>query len=445
MTKKCSSTILSCFIWGSGQFFVGKQKIKGALFFAMQAIFFGIELETGYWFNYFAGQIPDFQLRLHGGFFTKGIWGLITLGMVSGAHGDHSTLLMINGIVALLTLLVFFSVYVWNIIDAYKTGKAIDSTHAYFSSKNYGKTLYRKMFPYIVLAPILLILLFVVFMPIVFSILTAFTNYNNNHLPPANLVSWVGFQNFAKVAAIPIWTKTFLSVMGWTIIWAVSATFTTYFLGLFQALLLNSKCVKHKSFFQTIYILPWAIPGMISLLMFRNLLNGQFGPLNQLLINLHIIQERIPFLTDPVISKITIIVVNLWIGFPVFMVMLLGIMSNQDPTLYEAAGIDGANKFQIFCRIKFPLLMKATAPLIVMNLATNFNAFSSIYFLTGGGPSNPSYQFAGDTDILISWIYKMTLDQRTYNMAAVMNILIFIFVGVVSFWNFRRTTSFKEM
>ena len=145
---------------------------------------------------------------------------------------------------------------------------------------------------------------------------------------------------------------------------------------------------------------------MISLLMFRNLLNGQFGPLNQFLIDIHLIHDRIPFLADPVIAKITIIMVNLWMGFPAFMIMLLGVLSSQDPTLYEAAEIDGANKFQTFYRIKLPLLMKATAPLVIMNLAGNFNAFSSIYFLTSGGPTNPSYQFAGDTDILISCITK---------------------------------------
>jgi arabinogalactan oligomer/maltooligosaccharide transport system permease protein len=255
----------------------------------------------------------------------------------------------------------------------------------------------------------------------------------------------VGLKNFAKLFNVPIWSQTFFSVLGWTVVWAVCATFSTYFLGLFQALILNSRHVKHRGIFQAIFILPWAIPGMISLLVFRNLLNGQFGPLNQFLMDIHLIHSRIPFLTDPTIAKISIILVNLWMGFPQFMVMLLGIMSNQDTNLYEAAEIDGANKMQVFAHIKLPLLTNATAPLIVMNLAGNFNAFGSIYFLTNGGPTNPSYQFAGDTDILISWIYKLTLDQRMYNMAAVMNILIFLFIAAVSIWNFRRTNAFKEM
>lgn len=445
LRKTKRAVILSCILWGSGQFFIGRQKLRGALFFAAQALFYGLELVTGYWFNYFAGQIPDFKLRVYGGFFTKGIWGLITLGTVPGVGGDHSTMLLINGIIAALTLLIFLGLYIWNIADAYAVGKEADRSRTAGCVAETAGSFRRKLFPYLVLAPVVVILLFVQFMPIVFSVLTAFTNYNQDHLPPANLVSWVGIQNFVKIATIPIWSKTFLSVLAWNVVWAFIASFSTFFMGLFQAILLSNDKVRFKPFFRSIYILPWAIPGMISLLMFRNLLNGQFGPLNQFLLQAGLIHSHIPFLTDPVIAKVSVILVNLWLGFPAFMVMLLGVLANQDPQLYEAAEIDGANAVQTFCRIKLPLLLNATAPLIVMNIAYNFNCFGAIYFLTGGGPSDPSYQFAGDTDILISWIYKLTLNQKMYSMAAVMNILIFIFIGAISLWNFRKTNAFKEM
>lgn len=445
MSKKYSSAVMSCLIWGSGQFFILKQRIKGLLLFSMQVLLVGTELLTGYWFNFFAGEIPNFEIRLYGGFFTKGIWGLVTLGTVPGVHGDHSTTLLVKGLIALFIILIFLGFFIWNIADAFRTGKEIDRTHV-FGSREHGKRRYQKIFPYVVLLPVTFIMLFIVFMPIAFSVLTAFTNYDASHTPPVNLISWVGFQNFIKLLSVPIWSTTFVSVLIWTIIWTFCATFTSYFMGLFQALILSSRHVKHKSFFRSIYILPWAIPGMISLLVFRNLLNGQFGPLNQLLLDIGIISERIPFLTDPIFAKISIILVNLWMSWPVFLVMLTGILANQDPNLYEAAEIDGANKFQVFSRIKLPLLMNATAPLIVMNLAGNFNAFGTIYFLTEGKPTNASYQFAaGETDILISWIYKLTLQQRMYSMASVMTILLFIFIAVVSYWNFRRTKAFKEV
>ncbi|WP_066714781.1 carbohydrate ABC transporter permease [Clostridium sp. Marseille-P299] len=445
MRKKYEAVFLSILIWGSGQFLIGKQRVKGFLLFMTQVLMLGIELGTGYWFNYFAGQIKNFELRLYGGFFTKGIWGLLTMGTVEGVRGDHSTILLINGIIALMALLVFVAVYFFNIYDAInlvKSEKLLREGRILKSLKSASK---RKAFPYIVLTPSAIIIALIVLMPIIFSVLTSFTNYDTNHLPPAHLVDWVGLTNFIKLISVPIWTKTFLRVLIWTILWALLATFSTYFMGLFQALILNSNYVKYKAFFRTIYILPWAIPGMISLLVFKNLLNGQFGPINQLLMDFGIIKERIPFLTDPIIAKITVICVNLWLGFPTFMVMLLGVLSNQDESLYEAASIDGASKYQVFAHVKLPLLMRATAPLIVMNLAGNFNNFGAIYFLTSGGPTNPKLQFAGDTDILISWIYKLTLDQRLYSMAAVMNILIFIFIAAVSIWNFRRTNAFKEM
>lgn len=447
MEKKAA--LMSAIFWGSGQFFVCRQRIKGILLFAMQIIMIALELFTGYWIEWASGLIDRFSIRLHGGFFTKGLWGLMTLGEKSGVkYGDHSTTLLLNGLLALILLGVFLAVYVWNIRDSYRTAREIRKTAVYPPNpapRQFFRHTYNKMFVYIVLAPIAVLFVAVVVIPIVFSVLTAFTNYNKDHLPPANLVDWVGLENFAKLFTVPIWSKTFGKVFAWTVVWALAATFSTYFLGMFQAIILNHKSVKGKKVFQTILILPWAIPQMISLLVFRNLLNAQFGPINQFLMDIGLISERIPFLTDPVIAKITVIAVNLWLGFPAFMVMMLGVLSNLDQSLYEAASIDGGNRFQIFRHITLPLVLRATAPLLVMNLAGNFNGFGAIYFLTQGGPVNPQMQFAGDTDILISWIYGLTLDQQMYNMAAVMSILIFIFIGAVSYWNFRRTTSFKEI
>lgn len=439
MNLRMGHAALSCVIWGGGQLLTPHKRKKGFACLAAQLFLIVSELFSGYWMNFFAGEIPHFQIGLYGGWITKGIWGLVTLGEVPGIRGDHSTTLMINGILTILALLPFLCLYIWNVADACREKPPVPAVPSF---RNRQET---KSFPYLVFLPVAVLLVFVVLMPIVFSVLTAFTNYDASHLPPANLVDWVGFDNVAKLFSVPIWSQTFLAVLGWTVVWALSATLSTYFVGLYHALLLNSPHVKRKGFFRTIFILPWAIPGMISLLVFRNLLNGQFGPINQLLLDLGLIQTRIPFLTDPVLAKITVLVVNLWLGFPAFMVMLQGVMANQSTELYEAAAIDGANRFQIFRRIKLPLLTRATAPLIIMNLANNFNAFGSIYFLTDGGPVNSSMQFAGDTDILISWIYKLTLSQQLYSMAAVMNILIFLFIGGVSIWNFRRTSAFKEM
>lgn len=444
--KAKKSLLLSIFIWGSGQFFVCRQRIKGLLFFFLQALVIAVELRTGYWIEWAMGRVPHFEMRLYGGFFTRGIWGLVTLGEKPGAKtGDHSMMLLIGGVIVMLLLLMLLGVYLWNLMDAYRSGKSVDETNSYMRSAVYFKQFYKEKFVYIVLMPVALLVIFVTLMPMIFSILTAFTNYSKGNLPPANLIDWVGFENFYKLLRVPIWSGTFLGVLGWTLIWTVSSTLSCYFFGMLQALILNSDRVKCKKVFRTIMILPWAMPGMICLLVFRNILNGQFGPLNQFLLDMGWISERIPFLTDPVLARITVILVNLWLGFGASMVMISGVLSNMDPGMYEAAKIDGASAWKQFRFLTLPQLLRVTMPLLVMNFAGNFNNFGAVFFLTQGGPANPNYQFAGDTDILISWIYKLTLDNQMYSMAAVMSILIFAVVGSVAYWNFKRTTAFKEV
>lgn len=445
MKKKQSivSGLLSGLLWGSGQFFICKQRIKGLIFFAFQVIFFGIELFTGYWMEYFLGMFNGFSIDIHGGFFTRGIWGLITLGET--ARKDHSTMLLINGLIAVMVIILFLIFYIYNIRDAYRTSYIQKKERIHITSKQYFQNMYSKMFSYVVLTPIGILFLFIIVMPIICTVLIAFTNYNRQHLPPGNLVDWVGFGNLNKLFHVPIWTNTFVKVLLWTVIWAVVVTTLSYLLGLLQAVILNHKQTRFKRFFQTVLILPWAIPQMVSLLYFRCIFNGQFGPVNQFLMDMGIIDHQIPFLSDPLIAKILVISVAVWTAFPIFMVMLLGILSNMNKAWYEAATIDGATKWQCFKYITLPQVLFATAPLIVMSFAGNFNGFGIIFFLTEGGPVNPTYQFAGSTDILISWIYKLTLNQQMYSMAAIMSILLFIFVGAISFWNFKRTTSFKEM
>ena len=440
MNKKIKAVLLSSIFWGTGQLLVFHQKLKGTILLLMQIAFISLEIRSGYWIEYFQGLIPDFSIRLHGGFFTRGIWGIITLGdEVGGMYGDHSTILIINGIIAISLLFIFIFVYIWNLKDVLNQANNMDMINVRHSFN------WEKELPYIILIPIGIAFFFIVVMPIIFTFLTAFLNYNRNHLPPGQLLDWVGISNFKKLFTVSIWSKTFSKVLVWTVIWTLASTLGTYFLGLFQALILNHKCVKFKGLFRTILILPWAIPQMVSLLVFRNLFNGQFSPINQFLLKHEFISQNIPFLSDPLCAKVTVILVSIWLGFPMFMIMLSGVLSNMDGSLYEAASLDGANGRQQFSYITLPLVFRATMPNLIMTMAANFNGFGLIYFLTQGGPTNSNMQFAGDTDILISWIYKLTLDQKMFDIAAVMSVLLFIIVGTVSLWNFKRTAAFKEI
>ncbi|MCM3006017.1 carbohydrate ABC transporter permease [Priestia koreensis] len=441
--------VASAIIWGLGQL-LNKQPVKALFFFIIQVLIVMIEFLTGNYTNMSGG----FSFRENGGFFLKGFWGLVTLGEVPRkmsilglTDGDHSIVLLINGIIAILFMCILLSLYYWNIKDAVKTRKLANETGHTPKTREYLSELWTSMFEYIVLIPSALLLLFISVMPIIFGVLIAFTNYNGAHLPPAKLVDWVGFDNFVNLFKMPIWSSTFLGVFGWTIVWAILSTVTCFFGGLFQAVILNNKRVKGKKFWRTLYILPWAIPGMISLLVFKTLFNGQFGPVSQFLLDIGLTSERISWFTDssnPNLARAMVLIINLWLGFPYFMALMTGVMTSLDKEIYEAAKIDGATPTQEFWKITFPLVLSATAPLLIMSFATNFNNFNVIYFLTEGGPVNSQYQFAGYTDILITWIYKLTIDVKMYSMASVMSMIIFIVIGSISAWNFSRTQAFKE-
>jgi len=452
----------SAVVWGSGQF-LNKQKLKGLIFFVLQIAFISIELLTwSVWrnaarltveragaFNWgvFLSFVPE-QLRdIHNyGFFIKGVWGLVTLGTIPRVHDapvyDHSIMLLLGGIIAVLALLIFCAIWIWNISDAYKTRVKLDKGMR-VTSVQYFRELWKNSFEYIMITPGLLLVLFISLVPIVFSILVAFTNFNANFIPPRKLVEWVGFETFGRIIGVKIWGSTFIQIFIWTVIWAFLSTFTSYAFGLIQALILRAKAVKFRSFWRGIFILPWAVPGLVSMLIFRVMLN-QEGAINQMLLASGIIKEAIPFLSNTYWARLCLILVNIWLGFPYFMALISGIMTTIPQEQYEAAQIDGANVLQQFRSITLPFILASTAPQILMSVTFNFNNFNMIYFLTGGGPANPNFQMAGSTDILISWIFKLTLDQRMYNYASALSIFIFVIIATVSAWNLQRTRAFKE-
>lgn len=454
----------------------------------------------------------DFETRFNNfyndraGFFVKGIWSCITLGetdreeytsqlqvynaipvMQSGSkfvlenipiQGHTSTYLLINGIISMLVLVFFIIVWVWNIKDAYKTSKLYAETKERVSSKEYFKEVYESAFEYIVLLPAVIVIAFISVMPIIFSFLIAFTNYKSN----VRLVDWVGLDNFVSIFSfgktgditIPF-GSVFWKVLVWTIIWAIFSTATVFFGGFLQAMIINNSRVPFKKFWRTVLILPWAIPALISQMMFSiifketGIINSilqdigvydlfkEIGILgkpyqeytNSFLKSLYLGQNNIQWFTNPYnkwFVRITLIVVNIWLGFPYYMALMSGIMTSIDKTLYEAAEIDGATKGQQFKQITFPLVMYSTAPLLVMAFSGNFNNFGMIYFVTGGGAhqGDIATAYAGDTDILISWMYSLTVDEKIYNMASVFSILIFVVIGSIAAWNYSQTKAFKE-
>ena len=452
----------SAIVWGAGQF-LNKQKLKGFVLFVLQMFFVSMELLTaaawknaarlvaetsgrfdpGLFFHFLSEQLGDIH---NYGFFIKGVWGLVTLGTIPRTRGvvvyDHSIMLLLGGIIAVIALLIFLAIWVWNIRDAYKTRQKLDGG-IQITSVQYFRDVWKNSFEYIMITPGLLLILFISLVPIIFSILVAFTNFNANFIPPRRLVEWRGLETFGRIIGIRIWGTTFVQVFIWTVIWAFLATFTAYAFGMFQSLILRSKLVKFRSLWKAIFILPWAVPGLVSMLVFRVMLN-QEGVINQMLLSSGIISEAIPFLSNTFWARLCLILVNIWLGFPYFMVLISGVMTTIPQEQYEAAQIDGANVFEQFRFITLPFIFASTAPQLLMSVTFNFNNFNMIYFLTGGGPANPNFQMAGSTDILISWIFKLTLDQRMYNYASALSIFIFVIIASVSAWNLLRTRAFKE-
>ena len=385
--------------------------------------------------------------------------GLITLGtnaqglvekdvggikMKVAMEGDNSMLLLIFGLASLIFCLFFVYIY-WCNLKSARNLYVLDKEHLKIPSfKEDFETLANGRFHMTLMAiPLLGVLLFTV-LPLIYMICLAFTNYDHNHLLPKSLFDWVGFSNFGSIFNGRM-AGTFFPVLSWTLIWAVFATVTNFFFGIVLALIINTKGLRFKKLWRTIFVITIAVPQFISLLIMRNLLNDA-GPVNAILEKIGLISAAnpLPFLSDPIWAKFSIIIVNMWVGIPVTMLVATGIIMNLPQEQIEAAEIDGASKFQIFKSITFPQILLVMMPNLIQQFIGNINNFNVIYLLTGGGPTNSNYYQAGSTDLLVTWLYKLTVTAADYNLASVIGIIIFVLSAVFSLLAYTRTSSYKE-
>jgi arabinogalactan oligomer/maltooligosaccharide transport system permease protein len=361
-----------------------------------------------------------------------------------------SYFLLIEGMMIVAVIGLFAAMYFISVRSALHTHEEYVVTH---NNLPRGMAEIRgiggRAFPIAALAPTVVMLTFFVVVPLLFSASVAFTDYsrvNINHTPQ-NPISWVGMDNFASMFGGDVmWAGALGRVAMWTVSWALLATVTCYFGGTVLAVVLNDSGFKSVTRFRAIFILPYAVPAVISMLVWQNILNGSFGTLNRTLIEIGLINSGIPWLTDVWLTRFTVVMINLWAGFPYFMLLVTGTMTAIPSDIYEAAQIDGANKFQVFRRITLPIVLYQTTPLIIMSFTHNINNFGAIFFLSGGAPTMPDSALtnAGGTDILVTWIFKLVVDQQRYNLASVLAVLIFVTLAPFAIWNFRRTKSFKE-
>jgi len=380
------------------------------------------------------------------------ISGVITLGTpkpeVPIKLRDHSIFMLIDGVMVLAIVLLFFVIYLISVRSALSEYKIFCVQKKLKNNRDSMRGLLGKAFPIFGLAPSVGLIVFFVVVPLVFSAFVAFTNYSApNNIPPNNTVDWVGFDNFtAMFGGDATWTTALGRVAIWTLVWAVLATATCYFGGLIMAVVLMDNRLKIAPIFRGIFILPYAVPSVVSMLIWQNLLNGSFGTVNRTLIKLRIIEKAIPWLSSDWMAKFTCVMVNMWAGFPYFMLLITGTMTAISSDLFEAARIDGANRFQLFRKITLPLVLYQTMPLIIMSFTYNVNNFGAIFFLTGGDPvvADSTVTSAGGTDILVTWIYKLTVNLMKYNYASVLAIMIFIILAPFAIFQFVRTKSYRE-
>ncbi len=365
---------------------------------------------------------------------ARDLFGFFTLGSVAsnpwyGIAGDNSVIMLIMGVLAFIVTGLYITVYIVNIKDAYGTQKRVEAGKAPKRfQEELAELLDGKFYQTVLFLPIVGVCIFNI-LPVVFMILVAFTNYGGDIVPPA-LVDWVGFENFGKILALGEFAPTFFKILGWNTLWAVLSTAINYFGGLGLALLLNKKCVRPKVFWRAFPILAYAIPGFITLLGFKFLFSYG-GPINYYLTEMG--SQAIGFLDLDAkwSARIIGLLVNAWISIPSSMLLATGILSNMSQDQYEAARLDGANAFQQFRHLTLPFVVFATTPVLISQFIGNFNNFGIFYFLRGGLYID-GYFLASDTDLLINWLYNLSIDNNYYAIGAAISLVIFLITSAIS-------------
>ncbi len=419
-SKKTKASFL---LMGLGQILY-KQYIKGILYMLSEIAF-----------------ILFFALK--GG---KMIAGFITLGTQEadpwlGVQGDNSVIMMILGIFSFVILFFWIFLYVSNIKDCIHINQQVDENKELPTFIQATKEFFDKKFYKIILfLPIMFVLVFNV-IPIVFMICIAFTNYGGEIIPP-KLVDWTGFASFGKVFALNGILPTLGKILSWNILWAFSSTFLNYFLGLGLALLLNKKIVKGKAIWRAFPILAYAVPGFITLCGFKFMFSNG-GPINQLITSHGGTVIQFLGLDSKWLARLIGLLVNAWLSIPTTMLLATGILSNMNASCYEAARIDGASPAKQFRDLTLPFVIFATTPTLISQFVSNFNNFGVFYFLRGGLYME-GYFNASDTDLLINWLYNLSIANNYYSIGAAISLIIFIITGAISLLVYVRSNAYKK-
>ena len=439
-------TKTSFFVMGFGNIARG-QVLRGLLFLLFEIVFIVYMITAG---GYWLSMLPSLGKQGPTQAYNE------ILDTYTTTYNDNSFKILLYGVLTIFFIFAF--IYTWRLNvkqnklaeQFLKSGKKLSSDKDDLRSmvdENFYKTL--------LALPLTGILVFTV-MPIVFMILVAFTNYDGAHNGFSNnLFTWVGLDNFNTLLSWQSagggqsYSATFGEILAWTLIWAFLATFTNYFLGMFVAMMINKKGIRLKKMWRTILVMTVAIPQFISLLYVSKMF-ARNGLINLTLKDtLHWISQPLPFWEDPTWARVSVILINVWIGIPYLMLITTGILMNIPADLYESARIDGANAWQQYTKITLPYMLFITGPYLLTSFTGNMNNFNVIYLLTGGAPTNSAASGAagsvGYTDLLITWLFKITTGAESqYYLASVVGIMVFVVVALISLVVYNVLPSIKN-
>lgn len=275
-----------------------------------------------------------------------------------------------------------------------------------------------------------------------------FTSDKGEEIYPGYRI-WVGFANYVRLITNPQISAPFARVFLWTIAFAALSVALSFTLGLGLAMLLNDPHLRMRTLYRVLVIVPYAIPSFVTILVWRGMLNQNFGVINQMLMSLFGSAARVQWLENAWVAKAACLLVNLWLGYPYMMIVALGALQSIPHELYEASRVDGASHWQQFHKITLPMLLMPLAPLLIGSFAFNFNNFNLIYLLTQGKPAVPNtITPAGATDILLSYTYRLSFEGQRGNqlgLACAVSVVIFLVIATISAVNFRMTGTLEEL
>ncbi|MGM9659795.1 MAG: carbohydrate ABC transporter permease, partial [Faecousia sp.] len=433
---------LSLLWWGAG-YFRRKQYAKALLMTLLEIAV------IAFTFNFAMAYVPKFGTL--GTVQAEQVFNMQTM-QTEWNDYDNSFMILLFSLFSFVIWFVAVVVCMRNVVNAYELQKQAQcGKHVNTFVEDLREYLDKKFHITLLSLPVLGIVVFTL-IPMLLLILVAFTNYDQQHMPPTNLFSWVGFSNFVTLFGGGITTTfgyAFVRILGWTIVWSFFATLTTYLGGILMSLLLNSKLTRGTKIWRTMLVVTIAVPQFVSLLLMRNFFANS-GIVNTICANIGltgflrdiglISTSYIPFMTAPGWVHVMIILINIWIGIPYQMLIATGVLMNLPTDQVESARIDGANPFQVFKSITMPYMLQVTGPALITDFVKNFNNFNVIYLLTQNVFVTTNQFMANsqakETDLLVTWLFTLTQDYYNYKMASVIGIMVFIVCAVFTLIGF---------